>query len=124
VLIVSTDPDVLDVYGLSLRSDRWSVLTVATVDQAARLLRERAVSAVVLDVSAPTTDWDACRQLVEHGGDGLPVVVLTGWIDQDSRDQAFAIGCAAFIAKPATPELVRDILQRTQAGDRGIVAVE
>ena len=123
-LILSSNPDVVDLYVLSLRSERNSVLSVTSVDEAMHLLRDRAVSAVVVDVASPATDWDACQALVTAADHNVPVIVLTGWIDPDARQRAAAIGCAAFVAKPASAPRLRDILQRTRAGERGIIVVE
>ena len=121
-LIVSADPDTMDLYVLAIRSERTAILSVTSVDQAVQLVRDGSVSVVVLDVTNPATDWDACRQLVAIGS--VPVVVLTGWIDEDARHEALAIGCAAFVAKPASPLRLRDVLHRARAGERGIVEVD
>ena len=124
VLIVSANPDTVDLYVLSLRNERNAVTSVASADEALPLVRDRKVSAIVVDVANPRFDWSACRRLVEAAERGLPLIVLTGWIDQEARVQAFDLGCAAFVAKPASPDRLRDVLQRTRAGERGIVAVE
>ena len=124
MLIVSANPDVAELYVLSLRSERNAVLSVTSADEAMHLMRDRAVSAVVVDVANPTSDWDACQKLVAAAEDNLPVIVLTGWLDTEARQRALTVGCAAFVAKPASPHRLRDILQRTRAGERGIVAVE
>lgn len=121
-LIVSSDPDTMDLYVLAIRSERAAILSVTSVDQAVQLLRDGAVSVVVIDVANPATDWDACRQLVATAP--VPVVVLTGWIDEDARHEALAIGCAAFVAKPASPQRLRDVLHRARSGERGIVEVD
>jgi CheY-like chemotaxis protein len=124
VLIVSANPDTVDLYVLSLRNERNAVTSVASADEALPLVRDRKVSAIVVDVANPKFDWSACRQLVEAAERDLPLIVLTGWIDQEARVQAFDLGCAAFVAKPASPDRLRDVLQRTRAGERGIVSVQ
>lgn len=123
-LIVSANPDTVDLYVLSLRNERSAVVSVTTVDEAMHLIRDRAISAVVVDIAHPATDWEACRTVIEQGERNLPVVALTGWIDEDARRRALEIGCAAFVAKPASPQRVSEILLRTRAGERGIVAVD
>jgi two-component system, NtrC family, response regulator PilR len=124
VLIVSANPDTVDLYVISLRSERMPALSVSSADDALSLLRDRAVSAVVVDVTHPVNDWEACRAMRAAAEPGLPLVVLTGWIDQKARQEAIRVGCTAFVAKPASPERLREILQRTRAGERGIVALE
>ena len=123
-LIVSANPDIVDLYVLSLRSERTPALSVTEVDEALHLLRDRAVSAVVIDVANPAADWSACTRMMEAAETNLPIIVLTGWIDPQAREKAFSLGCAAFIAKPASPECLGDILKRTRAGERGIVVME
>jgi len=123
-LLVSGNADIVDLYVLALRSARISILSVSAIEEALQLIRDRSVSAVIVDVSAPAVDWDVCRRLREQLQDGVPLVVLTGWIDAAARQQAAAVGCAAFVGKPASPERLIDVLRRTRAGDRGIVAID
>ena len=123
-LLVSSNPDVVDLYILALRSARIGALSVGAVDEAAQLIRDRSVSAVIVDVANPAVDWDLCRTLQAIIGGEIPLIVLTGWIDAEAREMASSIGCAAFIAKPASPERLLDVLHRTRMGERGIVSVD
>jgi CheY-like chemotaxis protein len=123
-LLVSNNPDVVDLYVLSLRNARQSALSVNSVDEAIQLIHERSVSAIVVDVANPAIDWDVCRLLRSVAEPGVPLLVLTGWIDPDARRMAVDIGCAAFLAKPASPTRLMEILERTRAGERGIVSVD
>jgi DNA-binding response OmpR family regulator len=121
-LLVSRNPDVVDLYVLALRSARIGALSVSSVDEAVQLIRDRSISAVIVDVANPTVDWEVCRRLSAITEDALPLIVLTGWIDAGARQIASDLGCAAFIAKPASPERLLDVLERTRQGERGIVS--
>jgi DNA-binding response OmpR family regulator len=123
-LLVSGNADVVDLYVLALRTARLAILSVSAMDEALQLIRDRSVSAVIVDVAAPAVDWDICRLLREQLQDGVPLIVLTGWIDADARRHAEAVRCAAFVGKPASPECLVDVLRRTRAGERGIVAID
>jgi len=123
-LLVSSNADVVDLYILALRSARIGALSVGAVDEAAQLIRDRSVSAVIVDVANPAVDWDLCRTLQAIIEGEIPLIVLTGWIDAEARQMASSIGCAAFIAKPASPERLLDVLHRTRMGERGIVSVD
>ena len=123
-LLVSGNADIVDLYVLALRSARISILSVGAVDEALQLIRDHSVSAVIVDVATPAVDWDVCRLLQEQMQDGVPLIVLTGWIDADARQQAAAVRCAAFVGKPASPERLLDVLRRTRAGEREIVAID
>lgn len=123
-MIVSANPDTSELYVLSLRNERAPVVSASSASEAMPLLRQRTVSAVVVDVATPATDWHACREVKAAAEPDLPLVVLTGWIDEHARAEAFNIGCAAFVGKPASPRRLREVLQRTRAGERGIVSVD
>ena len=124
LLLVSSNPDVVDLYVLALRNARMGALSVGAVNEASQLIRDRSVSAVIVDVANPAADWDVCRTLHAILEDGIPLIVLTGWIDAKARETATSIGCAAFVAKPASPDRLLDVLHRTRMGERGIVSVD
>ena len=123
-LLVSSNPDVVDLYVLALRSARVSALSVNVVDEAIQLIRDRSVSAVIVDVANPAADWEVCRLLQSIAEDVVPLIVLTGWIDEEARQTASRLGCAAFVAKPASPERLLSVIDRTRKGERGIVSVD
>lgn len=123
-LIVSSDPDVVDLYVLSMRNARAPVLSATSPDAALQLVRDRAVSAVVVDVANPATDWDLCRTLRTQADPGVPLIVLTGWLDAEARAQATGVGCAAFVSKPVTPERLMEVVRRTRGGERNILLLD
>ena len=123
-LLVSGNPDVVDLYVLALRSARLGALSVSSVDEAVQLIRDRSISAVIVDVANPAVDWEVCRLLQSIVEDAVPLIVLTGWIDEEPRRTATALGCAAFVAKPASPERLLSVLDRTRKGERGIVSMD
>jgi DNA-binding response OmpR family regulator len=123
-LLVSRNPDIVDLYVLALRNARVPLLSVGEIDEALQLIRDRSVTAVVVDVAEPGIDWEVCRLLQSQLPPQVPLVVLTGWIDTDARRQASDLGCAAFVAKPASPDRLRDVIRRTRQGERGIVMID
>ena len=123
-LLVSANPDVVDLYVLALRSARMGVISVSAADEAEQLVRDQSVGAVIVDVANPPVDWAVCHRMRELLEPGAPLIVLTGWIDSDARRIADDIGCAAFVAKPAPPERLLAVLQRARAGERGIISLD
>ena len=119
-LIVSANPDIVDLYVLSMRSLRTPVLSASGVEAALQLLRDGAVSALVVDVANPATDWTLCRMLRAEAEAAIPLIVLTGWLDAEARAEALAVGCAAFVSKPVSPERLMEIVRRACDGERDI----
>ena len=123
-LILSSNPDVVDLYVLSMRSVRTPMLSVSSVEAALQLVQDRAVSAVIVDVANPAVDWEVCRLLQSQAGPRVPLIVLTGWLDTDARARATELGCAAFVSKPVSPERLMDIVRRVRAGERDIFLMD
>jgi DNA-binding response OmpR family regulator len=123
-LLVSANPDVADLYVLALRAARMGIISVSAAHEAEQLVRDKSVAAVIVDVANPADDWALCRRMRSLLEPGVPLIVLTGWIDADARLVAADIGCAAFVAKPAPPERLLAVLQRVRSGERGIISLD
>lgn len=125
VVVVSADDDVRDMYVQLLRGYRRKALGVTGLDQLLELGQQSDVGVVLFD-ALTLSDFDVCDTVARSSAlSGAPVVVLTAWIHDDRRfrDRAEHAGCAAFVAKPCSPELVVSTLDRVQRGERGIEIV-
>lgn len=84
-------------------------------------MRARMPDIVLLDVSMPVMDgFTACAELRRlPGGDGVPVVMMTGLDDTQSIERAFDSGATDFITKPINwavlPHRVRYMLRASTA---------
>jgi DNA-binding NarL/FixJ family response regulator len=116
-LVVARNPDVQDLYVLNMRAQRVSVLGVNTYEEALQVSRLAPVGAVLFDVEYGD-DWESLARFRKSLSRGLPIVVLSGWLaaDRTYRDLARDLGCAGFVAKPASSALVVRALQRAAEG--------
>ena len=121
VVVVSRDADVCDLYVQIFRFRRTAVVGANDVSQVLTLAATTPVAAVLFDVLVPD-DWEGCRRVVNGVPNEVPVVVLTAWVAENRRFRRLAeeIGCAAFISKPCSPELVVATVARVRRGERGI----
>lgn len=116
-LIVARNLDVQDLYVLHMRSQRVSVFGVDTHDEAISVCRQAPFGAVLFDIEY-RDDWEALAVFRNELADTVPIVVLSGWISGDGtyRNLARNLGCVGFVAKPASPVLVGQALQRAAEG--------
>jgi DNA-binding NarL/FixJ family response regulator len=116
-LIISDDQDVLDLYVELVRAQRRPVIGVGTCEDALTAARIVPCRAALFDVNADD-DWAALARLRERLSRRVPLVVLSGWLDADRtfRNRARELGCAGFVAKPATGTLVVRALQHAAEG--------
>lgn len=113
VLVVDDDDLVRDILARVLDVGELSVCTADDGESALDLIREEPPDAVVLDVGLPGMDgFEVCRRLATDPAlSSIPVVLLTGYDDEVTRDQATAAGCAAFLTKPFSALELLDVLR-------------
>lgn len=91
-------------------------LPVSTRDALSVALQVDAVhpDVVVTDLQLHgTTGWNVMQSLKQHSGaKAIPVVLLTGYSSAEIDQQAQALGCAAVLTKPCTPDELGVVLRR------------
>lgn len=112
VLLVEDNVDNLAIYGTMLRHVGYEVLEATDGETALKLARERQPGVILMDVSIPLVDgWEATRRLKADSATAhIPVIALTAHALTADRAKAAAVGCAKYIAKPAEPRLVADVV--------------
>ena len=105
-LVVDDDPDARRIYSLYLKTKGLVVWTASDgrigLDKAKSLKPD----VIVLDLAMPRVDgWTVLKHLRESSWTSpIPVIVVTAV--GDVRDEAFQLGCDAYLAKPCPPEVL------------------
>ena len=70
--------------------------------EALTILTDQAVDVILLDIMMPDMDgWEFCRQLKQSINLAhIPIIMLTGLVDDESRQKSFDVGADDFISKP------------------------
>ena len=115
VLVVDDEPIVRDVVVRYLRRDGFATLEADDGDDARRLIEERDLELVVLDVMLPGCDGlELCRWI--RGRSNLPVILLTARGEESDRIVGLELGADDYVTKPFSPrELaarVKTVLRR------------
>jgi DNA-binding response OmpR family regulator len=102
VLVVDDDPRALELMRLVLEYARYRVLTAPDPGDAISLLETEAPAAALFDYRMPgmngleLTAWVRAQPHLH----GLPIVLLTGMDDEDTRRQGRAAGADDVVTKP------------------------
>jgi DNA-binding response OmpR family regulator len=118
VLIVEDDPAILRGLTLSLRLERYDVLTATDGEAGYRLAREKKPDLLILDLMLPGLGgFEICRKLRGEGF-AAPIVMLTARSEETDRVLGLDLGADDYVTKPfSIKELtarVRAHLRRTQ----------
>jgi two-component system, OmpR family, alkaline phosphatase synthesis response regulator PhoP len=107
ILLVESEPTLLDALGFALRRRGYHVLAALDGERAAELLARYAPDAVVLDMFLSRQSGFQVARLIKERSDGLvPVVMVSHAAAEAHRDYALALGVDSFLVKPGAAEVV------------------
>lgn len=99
VLLVDDDPDLLTSLRLHLRAERYEVETAASVAEGKRVIQERLPHIAVVDLMLPDgSGLDVARELHQYAD--VPVIVLTGVDDEESKIEQLRDLADDYVTKP------------------------
>ena len=111
MLIVDDDPLVRDLLQAVLTDDLFDVRVAVNGEEALALADEVAPDLVVLDVMMPGVDgFDVCASLRARFP-AVRIVMLTAHVSDGAESAARAVGADAFLTKPFSPLVLRDLLE-------------
>jgi two-component system response regulator PrrA len=126
VLVVDDDPAICRGLGRALGASGFVVDVADGGHAALRRVAADLPDAVVLDVCLPDLDGIAVVQGIRAAGSDVPILILSGLDDVDSRIAGLAAGADDYVIKPfAVVEIelrLRALLRRGRPVGHGVVA--
>ncbi len=121
-IIVEDHRDTREGYVEYIGLSGFSVLSAGGADELRRLLSVQLPDVIVMDLQLPGTDgWDLIRELKQDRRTSqVPVLVVSGWVRNVDREDAFKAGADGFVGKPCLPtEIVMELRKLVDRGVRG-----
>lgn len=95
----------------SLENDGYTVTLAKNVKEAMEIIKEKAFSLYILDLTLPDgSGYDVCKRIKEQGD--LPVIFLTAFDDEVNVVMGFELGADDYISKPFR---VKELLVRIKS---------
>jgi signal transduction histidine kinase/CheY-like chemotaxis protein len=111
ILIVDDDESTRDVVTAALEAADARVQVAASAEEARRRLMQYMPSMVIADLGMPGEDGLAfIRSVRQTSAPGIPAIALSAYADEASREAALAAGFNLFVAKPAPPEMLVEVV--------------
>jgi CheY-like chemotaxis protein len=113
-IVVEDHGDTRDGYVEFLALEGIRVLSAGSGDELRALLATTTPDAIVMDLHLPRVDgWTLIRELrAAPGTRNIPVLVVSAYVREIDREDAFRAGANAFIGKPCDPNDVASALKR------------
>ena len=89
-----------------LEADGYAVFAVASGQEAVEALRASRFDAMLLDVKMPGADGIAVVEALRLWGDGIPVLMISGFGTVSDAVRALQVGADDFLTKPVEPDLL------------------
>ncbi|UCC76154.1 MAG: response regulator transcription factor [Anaerolineales bacterium] len=123
ILVVDDEPRIVELAGLYLRNDGFTVLSAHDGLSALSMIEQRRPDLVVLDIMLPKMDgWEVCRRL-RQGNNNVPIIMLTARGEDVDRIVGLELGADDYMVKPFNPrELVarvKAVLRRSEGAASG-----
>ena len=126
VLVVDDEEDILELVKYNLTKEGYTVVTVATGEEALAAARTKQPDAVVLDLMLPGVDGlEVCRRMkgdptLAH----IPIVMLTAKGTEADIVTGLELGASDYVTKPFSPRVltarVKAVLRRdAESPDEG-----
>jgi CheY-like chemotaxis protein len=115
VLLVDDSADTLEMYSLGLSQAGYRPLTASDADGALRKLSKEHPAAVITDLRlvGGAGGWELIDTIKRNPSTRqIPIVILTGQIDDSIATDAHRMGCVAVLTKPCLPDDLAHVLDR------------
>jgi two-component system phosphate regulon response regulator PhoB len=115
VLIVDDEPYLLRILSFKLRREGYDTLEARSAEDAERLIQERAVDLIILDVAlaTPTNGFDLAAKLRRNAStQHIPIIMLTARGFSADVLRGREVGAAGYITKPFS---TIDVIERVRA---------
>jgi DNA-binding response OmpR family regulator len=109
VLNVDDDEASRDAITRELQRSGYDVIEASTGGEALRLIHEKSLELILLDVRLPDTNgFEVCRQIREDPETaGLPILLLSSsYLDSHSKVMGLDGGADAYLTEPAEPQVL------------------
>jgi len=102
ILIVESEPDLLQLLSVRLKSAGYSVRGVSTGEEGLKELEDGAPDLILLDFMMPKLNgFEVCRRIrSEHRFDWVPIVALTTLAEVEVAKRAIRSGADGYLVKP------------------------
>ncbi|PKB64912.1 MAG: hypothetical protein BZY80_01610 [SAR202 cluster bacterium Io17-Chloro-G2] len=112
VLVIDDDFAVRGAINVGLRLEGYDLLFAENGADALEVLKEATPRVVILDLKMPVMDGlEFLSNLQLKPSDPISVVVLTGYVDNDSAEACYRAGVSALVKKPFTLNELRGAVQ-------------
>ena len=112
ILIVDDDPSVQDVLSEIVSTYGLGALVAVSAKEAIATLASQKVDVILLDISMPDIAGDQFLSFIRKKGFQVPVVVVSGQVDEEMEKRLKEAGISGIVRKPFEVADVIDAVEK------------
>jgi two-component system, NtrC family, response regulator AlgB len=114
ILVIDDQKNIRQAFATAIESANHTVATASTSAEALKLLNDEEFHAILLDLKLQEeSGLDLLAELLRLAPN-TPVVIVTAYASIETAVEAMRRGAFDFLAKPCTPEQVRQVLEKIE----------
>ena len=113
ILVVDDDLESRNILKHMLTLSHYEVETVKNGKEAVKRLKRAEFNLVLTDLDMPEMDGLTLLSHVKSQYPDIPVIVVTGLISAESRNEALSIGSEGLLSKPCTKDQLLAIVSKS-----------
>lgn len=111
ILLIDDEPTILEVIQLGLSMKGCHVETAASGHQALEILKENHFEVILIDLKMPKMSGMDLLRRIKELDIGSKVFILTGYISDDTFQEAIDEGAAGYIIKPSSADQIIAVIE-------------
>jgi len=112
VLVVDDDPVIMDLLGIHLQKQGYTVTVAANASEGEKRIAEDRYQLVVTDIEMPGIDGLEFLSRIRERQPGIGVIIMTAFPERYTRSQAIRAGADGYIQKPFSLSKFSTVLER------------
>jgi CheY-like chemotaxis protein len=114
IIVMDDEPTIVEMLSRGLQAAGYVVESAATKTELLESINREKPAAILLDVGMPGEDGiSICRDLRrDEPTSDIPVIIVTAFDDELTRNDAFLFGANAFVTKPFTISDIQKVVEK------------
>lgn len=112
ILVCEDNIMMLKTIEVSLRKAGYNVFNAMDGFQGIKILNEQKIDLVITDINMPyTKGLELIRHINTQLETRIPVIVVTGITNEETREHAMELGAQGYLTKPFDPKVMLDLVR-------------
>ena len=124
ILVVDDNEDLLDTFSLIFKRAGFSVVTATDGQTAVEMFRDGEFDITLMDIVLPEMNGVEAFRLIHKMNPDTPVILMTGYSDEDLEELAIHEGACCVMHKPLRIEQMIRIIKETASESQASSSVQ